>query len=175
MKDARYSFLNKVNFRPLVDQDPDKNMNVYLHDVHYCFEVNSNLLSLSVLKEKYHTFNARNAILRVLNDDEDVVLVINKQRSVYVLHQSIKINQYDLSLSLIFSIKSKSASMKVWHQRVEHVNESDLFQLSLIVVDVKFSDIKFSFCEICVLDKQHRIHHFSWITHKSKVFEERLH
>jgi hypothetical protein len=55
----------------------DENINVDLHDVHYCFEVNSNLLFLSVLKEKHHTFNARNAILRVLNDDEDVVLVIN--------------------------------------------------------------------------------------------------
>jgi hypothetical protein len=60
--------------------------NVYLHDVHYCFEVNSNLLSLSVLKEKDHTFNAKNSVLRVLNNDEDVVLVINKQQNIYVLH-----------------------------------------------------------------------------------------
>jgi hypothetical protein len=70
----------------------DENSNVHLHDVHYCLEVNSNLLSLNVLEEKHHTFNARNAILRVLNDDENVVLVINKQRSVYVLHQFIEIN-----------------------------------------------------------------------------------
>jgi hypothetical protein len=91
----------------------DENINVHLHDVHYCFEVNSNLLSLNVLEEKHHTFNAKNAILRVLNDDEDVVLVINKQRSVYVLHQFIENNQYDLSLSSIFSIKSKSTSIEV--------------------------------------------------------------
>jgi hypothetical protein len=96
----------------------NENINVHFHDVHYCFEVNSNLLSLSVLEEKHHTFNAKNEILRVLNDDEDVVLVINKQRSVYVLHQFIEINQYELSLSSIFSIKSKSVNMKVWHQRV---------------------------------------------------------
>jgi hypothetical protein len=155
----------------------DENINVHLHDVHYCLEVNSNLLSLSVLKEKHHTFNAKNAILRVLNDDEDVVLVINKQRSVYVLHQFIEINQYDLSLSSIFSIKSKSTSIEVWHQRVDHVNEKDLFQLSLIVIDVKFSDesIKFSFCETCVLDKQHRIHNINSITHRSKISEKRLH
>jgi uncharacterized protein YlxP (DUF503 family) len=93
----------------------DENINVHFHDVHYCFEVNSNLLSLSVLEEKIHTFNVKNAILRVLNDDEDVVLVINKQRSVYVLHQFIEINQYDLSLSSIFSIKSKSINIKIWH------------------------------------------------------------
>jgi hypothetical protein len=70
----------------------DENINVHLHDVHYCFKVNSNLLFLSVLKEKHHTFNTKNEISRVLNDDENVVLVINKQRSVYVLHQLIKIN-----------------------------------------------------------------------------------
>jgi hypothetical protein len=153
----------------------NENINVHLHDVHYCLEVNSNLLSLNVLKEKHHTFNARNKILRMLNDDEDVVLVINKQRSVYVLHQLIEINQYDLSLSSIFSIKSKSANMKVWHQRIEHVNKSDLSQLTLIVIDVKFSDIKFSFCETCVLDKQHRIHNINSITHKSKILEKRFH
>jgi uncharacterized protein YlxP (DUF503 family) len=80
----------------------DENINVLLHDVHYCFEVNSNLLSLSVLEEKHHTFNIKNAILRVLNDDEDVVLVINKQQNVYILHQFIEINQYNLSLSSSF-------------------------------------------------------------------------
>jgi hypothetical protein len=91
----------------------NENINVHFHDMHYCIEVNSNLLSLSVLEEKHHTFNVKNEILRVLNDDEDVVLVINKQRNVYVLHQFIEINQYELSLSSIFSIKSKSVNMKV--------------------------------------------------------------
>ncbi len=40
---------------------------------------------------------------------------------------------------------------------------------------MKFSDIINSFCETCVLDKQHRIYNFSSITHQSKIFEERLH
>jgi hypothetical protein len=42
---------------------------------------------------------------------------------------------------------------------------------------VKFSDesIKFSFCETCVFDKQHRIHNISSITHRSKISEKRLH
>ncbi len=110
----------------------DENINVHLHDVHYCLEVNSNLLSLSVLEEKHHTFNVKNAILRMLNDDENIVFVIHKQRSVYVLHQFNEINEYDLSLSSIFSIKSKSVNMKVWHQRVDHVHEKDLSQLSLM-------------------------------------------
>ncbi len=70
----------------------NKYTNVHLHDVHYCFEMNSNLLFLSVLKEKDHTFNAKNSVLRMLNSDEDVVLVINKQRNIYVLHQFIKCN-----------------------------------------------------------------------------------
>ncbi len=90
--------------------DSNEHTNVHLHDVHYCFEVNSNLLSLNVLEEKGHTFNAKNNVLRVLDNDEDVVLVINKQRNVYVLQQSIESNQY--SLSSIFFIKSRSASMK---------------------------------------------------------------
>jgi hypothetical protein len=41
---------------------------------------------------------------------------------------------------------------------------------------VKFFDenIKSSFCETCVLDKQHRIDNISSITHRSKVSEKRL-
>ncbi len=91
--------------------DSNEYTNVHLHDVHYCLEVNSNLLSLSVLKEKCHTFNAKNSVLRVLDSDEDVVLVVNRQRNVYVLYQSIESNQY--SLSSIFFIKSRSISMKI--------------------------------------------------------------
>ncbi len=83
----------------------NEHTNVHLHDVHYYLKVNSNLLSLSVLEEKDHTFNVKNNVLNVLNSDEDVVLVVNKQRNVYVLHQFIKSNQY--SLSSIFFIKSR--------------------------------------------------------------------
>ncbi len=48
----------------------DEHTNVYLHDVHYYLEVNSNLLSLSLLKEKNHTFNIKCDILQVLNHDD---------------------------------------------------------------------------------------------------------
>ncbi len=40
---------------------------------------------------------------------------------------------------------------------------------------MKFSDIINSFCETCVLNKQHRVHNFSSITHRSKISEKRLH
>jgi hypothetical protein len=115
--------------------DSNEHTNVHLHDVHYCPEVDSNLLSLGVLEEKGHTFNAKNSVLRVLDSDEDVVLVANRQRNVYVLHQPIESNQY--SLSPIFSIKPKPASMETWHQRAGHVNLKDLIQLPLIATDVK--------------------------------------
>ncbi len=46
-------------------------INIHLHDVYYCLEVNSNLLFLSVLKEKDFTFNVKNDVLRVLNNDDD--------------------------------------------------------------------------------------------------------
>jgi hypothetical protein len=78
-------------------------------------------------------------------------------------------------LSSIFFIKSRSISMKIWHQRIDHVNQNDLNQLFLIITDVKFSDIINSFCETCVLDKQHRVHNFSSIIHRSKISEKRLH
>jgi Lhr-like helicase len=68
----------------------NEHINVYLHEVHYYLETNSNLLFLNVLKEKDHTFTTKNSVLRVLNSDENVVLVINKQRNVYVLHQFMK-------------------------------------------------------------------------------------
>jgi hypothetical protein len=44
-----------INLEILLD---DKHTNVHLHDVHYCPEVDSNLLSLGVLEEKNCTFGA---------------------------------------------------------------------------------------------------------------------
>jgi hypothetical protein len=67
---------NIINVNIILDSN--KHINVHLHDVHYCLEVNSNLLSLSVLEEKDHTFNIKNSVLRVLDSDENVVLVVNK-------------------------------------------------------------------------------------------------
>jgi hypothetical protein len=108
----------------------NEHTNVHLHDVHYCFEVNSNLLFLSELEEQGHTFNAKNSVLRVLDSDEDVVLVVNRERNVYVLHQLIASNQY--SLSSILFIKSRSTSIETWYQRADHVNQKDLIQLPLV-------------------------------------------
>jgi hypothetical protein len=168
-----------INLDVILDDGEHTNKastNVHLHDVHYCPEVDSNLLSLGVLEEKGLTFNARSSVLRVLDHDEDVVLVANRQRNVYVLHQPIEINQYS-SLSPIFSAKPKPASMDVWHQRAGHVNQKDLSQLPLIATGVKFSDPgpPSAFCEACVLGKQHRVHNSSPATHRSTIPGERLH
>jgi hypothetical protein len=78
-----------INLDVILDSDENikkQFINIHLHDVHYCLEVNSNLLSLDVLEEKDLIFNARNDVLQVLDSDENVVLVINRQRNVYVLH-----------------------------------------------------------------------------------------
>jgi hypothetical protein len=48
---------NIINVNIILNSN--EHTNIHLYDVHYCLEVNSNLLSLSVLKEKDHTFNAK--------------------------------------------------------------------------------------------------------------------
>ncbi len=67
---------NIINVNIILNSN--KYINAHLHDVHYYLEMNSNLLSLNVLKEKNHTFNTKNNVLRMLNSDENVVLVTNK-------------------------------------------------------------------------------------------------
>ena len=63
----------------------------------------------------------------------------------------------------------------LWHQRAGHVNHTDLVQLKNITDGVEFKDTKISFCEVCALGKQHKVHSKEPATHKATLPGERLH
>jgi hypothetical protein len=89
-----------------------KNINVTMSDVHYCFELNSNLIFLDVLKAKRFDFRDRKNWLSVINKDDDVILQAKRQNNVYSLLQS---RHFNCSNSLDKALIVKNVSLDVWH------------------------------------------------------------
>ncbi len=52
----------------------DQNTNVTISNVHYCFELDSNLISLKMLKAKRFEFKNLNDRLSVIDNEKDVIL-----------------------------------------------------------------------------------------------------
>jgi hypothetical protein len=155
----------------------DKNTTVTMTDVHYCLELNSNLISFDVLKAKKFDFLDRKNWLTVINEDDDVVLQANCQNNVYFL---LQFRHFDCSNSWDKALIVKNFSLDVWHQRVDHMNFKDLIILSKVTKKIKFvksqkDDKDDHFCETCVLDKAHKIHSKISIAHWAKIVDERLH
>ncbi len=155
----------------------DKNISVTMSDVHYCLELNSNLISLSVLEAKKFDFRDRKDWLSVINEDDDVVLQAKRQNNVYSLLQS---RHFHCSNSLDKALIVKNVSLDVWHQRVDHMNFKDLIILSKMIKKIEFvksqkNEKDDHFCETCVLNKAHKIHSKISSAHRAKIVDERLH
>jgi Fic family protein len=90
----------------------DKNISVTMSDVHYCLELNSNLISLDVLEAKKFDFRDRKDWLSVINEDDDVVLQAKRQNNVYSLLQS---RHFHCSNSLDKALIVKNVPLDVWH------------------------------------------------------------
>ncbi len=155
----------------------DKNITVTMTDVHYCLELNSNLISLDVLKAKKFDFLDRKDWLTVIDEDDDVVLQAKRQNNVYSLLQS---RHFDCSNSWDKVLIVKNLPLDVWHQRVDHMNFKDLIILSKVTKRVEFAKSQKDekddhFCETCVLGKAHKIHSKTPAAHRAKMPDERLH
>ncbi len=162
-----------IRFKMIV---ADKNINVTMLNVYYCLELDSNLISLDVLKAKKFDFRDRNDWLSVIDKDDDVILQAKRQNNVYFLLQS---RHFSCSNSLNKALIVKNASLNVWHQRVYHMNVKDLITLSKMTKKIEFvkqkDDKKNHFCETCVLDKAHKIHSKTSAAHRVKLSNKRLH
>ncbi len=157
----------------------DKNINATMSNVHYCLELNSNLISFDVLKEKRFDFRDRKDWLSVIDEDDDVVLQAKRQNNFYSLLQS---RHFDCSNSWSKAFIIKNLSLDVWHQRVNHMNFKNLITLSKVTKEVEFvksiksqKDEKDHFWKTCVLDKAHKIHSKTSVAHRAKMPDERLH
>jgi hypothetical protein len=65
----------------------DQITSVTISNVHYCFELDSNLISLGILKAKRFEFRGRNDRLSVIDNESDVILQAGRQNNVYSLNQ----------------------------------------------------------------------------------------
>ena len=60
---------------------------VHLHNVHYCPEIDTNLLSLGALEAKGLQFSAKHALLEIRDPDSDTVFQARRHDNVYPLSQ----------------------------------------------------------------------------------------
>ncbi len=67
-----------------VDLDADNKKDIILSNVHYCLELDSNLISLDLLESKEFDFRAKNNWLTVENDNRSI-LIAKRQNNVYSL------------------------------------------------------------------------------------------
>jgi hypothetical protein len=63
----------------------DKNIHVTMSNVHYCSEIDSNMILLEMLEANKSQFRDRNDWASVIDNDEDVFLQAKRQNNVYSL------------------------------------------------------------------------------------------
>jgi hypothetical protein len=73
-----------IDLKMIID---DQNTSVTISNVHYCFELDSNLISLEVLEIKSFEFRSLNGRLSVIDNEKDVILQAERQNNVYSLNQ----------------------------------------------------------------------------------------
>ncbi len=162
-----------------VDLDADNERNIILSNVHYCFELDSNLISLDLLESKEFDFRAKNNWLTIEDDDRSI-LIAKRQNNVYsLIHFDARLSK-DLKDQTIDKALMIKVDLDVWHQRIDHMNFKDLITLSKVTKKIEFvksqKDEKDDhFCETCVLDKAHKIHSKISTAHRTKLSDERLH
>ena len=88
---------------------------VHLHNVHYCPELESNLLSLEVLEKKSFKFIGKQEVLSVIDNQGDTVLQAKHKGTVYPLLQPC-IQQTKPLTNPILKI-TKPVIQKKWHPR----------------------------------------------------------
>ena len=164
-----------------IRNENDHESEVHLIKMHYCLKAKSNLLSLNQLKSHEHYWSTRN----------DLLFIFENKIEKIILQERRKINVYSLSQSLN-SIRIKIAavlSKEIWHHWTNHLSYRDLNRLSSFVKNVFFISFEKKkkivkddliieqnlFCEICTLNKEHRIHSKISFINRSEIVDERLH
>jgi hypothetical protein len=148
---------------------------ITISDVHYCPELDTNLISLGVLERKGNSFSGKNDRLEVFNKKGELVLESKRKDNVYVLHE--KATNKKAKTGVTFKAV-KPANRELWHQRLGHVNKQDLEKLPQMAVGVKFNEqyaADKNFCEACVLGKQHKVHEKGPASHRATEAGDRIH
>jgi hypothetical protein len=134
-----------------------------------------------LLESKKFDFRVKNDWLTIKNDDRSV-LIAKRQNNVYSLRHfdarlTKNLKEQTIDKALVIKV-----DLDVWHQRVDHINFENLITLSQMTKKIEFvksiksqNDKKDHFCEICVLNKAHKMHNKTFVTHRVKISNERLH
>lgn len=104
----------------------------YIHfcNVYYCLELNSNLLSLGILKKKDFQFLGKQGLFSIIDNQRDIVLQAKRKSTVYLLLQPF-IHQTRLLTNPIFKI-IKPAIQNKWHPRKVYSDYRNLASLSKV-------------------------------------------
>ncbi len=159
----------------------DKSAYVHLHNVHYCPELDSNLLSLGILENKGFQFVGKQGFLYIIDNEGDKVLQAKREGTLYPLVQSVVDQDTTLSSYPIYKT-SKPVTQEKWHQRVAHLNYRDLASLPRVTEGVIFSNEsnhvdknESQFCEACTQGKQHKVHNKEPATYRATEAGVRRH
>jgi transposase InsO family protein len=123
-----------------------------LHNVYYCPELDSNLISLGTLEKNGCSFAGSKGGLRVFNPNSETALEADRVGTLYVA----KLASEDRKGRTKGMRANKAATMNLWHQRLAHLNEKDIVRLLEQAEGITISqNDRTTTCEACILGKQH--------------------
>ena len=120
--------------------------------------MNINLLSLDTLIRNELSFDAVKKRLIVINDDNDIIIEDALINILFKLRLSdaedIKIKNITRHMTMTAKRSHKKASVKFWHETLDHLNYIDVVRLSAMITEIKVvRSIKKKFCELYALVK----------------------
>lgn len=126
-----------------------KTQNIQITNVLYVPELASNLLSVSQLIKKGHSVQFHDNGCKILNNSKEEILSCKLMNNMYCLNAS--------TVTAYVSSSDESDSY-LWHQRMSHLNLSDLRKLPNCVEGVNINKNKSNMvCEYCQEGKQSRL------------------
>ena len=142
------------------DDGDDEECSLAMKDVHYCPDMNTNLISLGTLVRNGLSFGASKKRLTVTDDDGDTIMEGALVDTLFKLRLTKVDDSKARTVAKALVAKNPTiqrAPAKYWHETMGHLNYSDLAKLPQMVEGMQIvGPVKKEFCEPCVLAKQHR-------------------
>lgn len=126
-----------------------KSQTIQVTNVLYVPELASNLLSVSQLIKKECSVQFTNEGCKIFNKSQEEVVACELVNNMYRLN---------LSSGQAYACNTRESDSYLWHQRMAHLNMTDLNKLSKCTEGVKLTDNKLDMiCEFCQEGKQSRL------------------
>ena len=151
----------QLNTLIINDDGNDEECRLSIKNVHFCSEMNINLLSLDTLIRNELSFDAVKKRLTVTNDDNDIIIEGVLINTLFKLRlsdaENVKVKDIIRYVTMTTKRSHKKVSVKFWHETLGHLNYIDVIRLSAMITGIKVvKSIKKKFCESYALAKQHK-------------------